>query len=52
VVVTAVLIRAKAHYGDGIRIHSDGSWDDWSGGRALVRMVFGDEADVNPLEEN
>lgn len=43
-VVCAILIRAKRIYGDGLRVSSDGSWEDWAEGRELYEAVFGMEA--------
>ena len=49
IVVTAVLILAGRHFGDAIRISSDGDWSDWQDGRDLYSHVFG-EVPPNPLE--
>jgi hypothetical protein len=38
--VCAVLIAAKHHLGDGIRISSDGDWSEWSGGQELYQQTF------------
>lgn len=43
-VVTAVLLRAKHHYGSLVRISSDGSWANWQEGRTLYAKTFGVEA--------
>ena len=43
-VVCAILIRAKRIYGDGLRVSSDGYWEDWAEGRSLYEAVFGMEA--------
>ena len=40
-VVTAVLIRAKEIYGNGVRLVSDGEWEDWEPGRSLYELTFG-----------
>lgn len=43
VVVTAILLRAHHHAPDGIKISSDGYWEEWDQGRALVKELFGDD---------
>lgn len=40
-VVTAVLLRAKDVYGDGLKVMSDGEWFDWLPGRVLYEKTFG-----------
>lgn len=45
ILVTAVLIRAKRHYGNAVAVTSDGSWDDWRQGRVLVSSTFDDADD-------
>ena len=42
--VTASLIHAKKIFGDAIEITSDGSWNNWEGGRLLYENVF----DIQP----
>ena len=50
-VVAAILIRAKHIFKDGIKITSDGDWDnDWDGGKELYEEVFGEEGE-NLLEQ-
>lgn len=49
-VVTAILCRAKYHYGDSIKISSDGYWADWKSGRDLYEEVFGESAEC-PFDE-
>lgn len=49
-VVTAILCRAKYHYGDSVKISSDGNWADWQSGRDLYEEVFG-VAPTNPMTE-
>lgn len=59
-VVCAILIRAAVHYGDSVRIGSDGYWDvppvgewergTWLPGRALYEATFGEAAE-RPWEE-
>lgn len=44
-VVTAILIHAKAIFGDEILITSDGAWHDWDSGRLLYETVY----DVQPF---
>ena len=44
-VVTAILIHAKAIFGDEILITSDGAWHEWDGGRLLYETVY----DVQPF---
>jgi hypothetical protein len=48
-VVTAVLLRAKAVYGDLVSISSDGDWSEWGSGRALYLKTFG-EVPADPFE--
>lgn len=47
--VTAILIRAKSHYGSAVEVTSDGRWADWAEGRALVLATFGEEPTVPVL---
>jgi hypothetical protein len=42
-VVTAILILLKKELGDSIKITSDGTWDDWEGGRLLFETVFDEQ---------
>ena len=49
-VVTAILCRAKYHYGDSIKVSSDGYWSDWQTGRDLYEEVFGESAEC-PFSE-
>jgi hypothetical protein len=42
-VVTAILILLKKELGDSIKIKSDGTWDDWEGGRLLFETVFDEQ---------
>jgi len=49
-VVTAILCRAKYHYGESVKISSDGRWADWQTGRDLYEEVFGSEP-ANPMSE-
>jgi hypothetical protein len=42
--VTASLIHAKKIFGDAIEVTSDGSWNNWEGGRLLYETVF----DIQP----
>lgn len=49
-VVTAVLIRAKAIYGNCVAIRSDGSWQEWQAGRELYEATFAEQAD-SPFQE-
>lgn len=42
VAVTAVLIRFAQHGVGHVKVSSDGEWDDWAEGRALVDKLFGD----------
>lgn len=42
-VVTAVLMRAKLHYGNAVDVSSDGTWDEWAQGRALYERTFGSQ---------
>src|SRR6266851_323091 len=44
VVVTALLILAKRHFGEAIRIASDGEDRDWEDGRILAAVACGDWA--------
>jgi hypothetical protein len=44
-VVTAVLIRAKHIYGSCVSVSSDGDWEDWSAGRTVYELVFGETAE-------
>lgn len=47
-IVCAVLIRAKVHYGDGIKVSSDGVWDandEWQPAAKLVTELFGEAND-------
>ena len=48
-IVTAILCRAKYHYGNSIKISSDGSWDEWTSGRDLYEEIFGEAAEC-PFE--
>lgn len=49
-VVEAFLIRAKHHYGEAMRVASDGTWDNygerswghWAKGRDLYELAFGE----------
>lgn len=41
-VVTAILIRAKHHYGTSVEITSDGVWSEWSPGAFLCVELFGE----------
>ena len=43
-VVTAILLRAKYHYGELVSVRSDGTWDEWLAGRELYRQVFSETA--------
>jgi len=47
VVVCAILIRAKFHFGNAIDISSDGNWGDWEGGQLLYETVF--DLQPNPV---
>lgn len=49
-VVTAILIRAKAIYGDSVSVYSDGSWENWEQGCKLYEEVFGEVAEC-PFNE-
>ena len=40
-VVTAILIRAKVHYGNAIEVSSDGDWVEWERGVQLVKDALG-----------
>ena len=40
--VTAMLLRAKYHYGDAVRLASDGFLDNWILGVNLYETVFGE----------
>lgn len=42
VVVTAILLRAAHHAPEGIKVSSDGDWDEWKPARTLVEELFGD----------
>ena len=44
-VVTAILIRAKHIYGSCVSVSSDGDWQDWSAGRTVYELVFGETAE-------
>jgi len=59
-VITAILIRASQLLGreymvesgrDRKEISSDGDWDEWYGGRNLVKQVFPDDEVVCPWQE-
>jgi len=39
-VVTAILLCAAVLAEEGIRVSSDGYWDDWSEGREIVQELF------------
>lgn len=39
-VVTAVLLRAKDYFGDGLTLASDGTWEEWLPGRDLYWSIF------------
>jgi hypothetical protein len=41
--VTAILILLKKELGDSIKITSDGTWNDWEGGRLLFETVFDEQ---------
>lgn len=43
-VVTAILLRAKYHYGELVSLRSDGTWNEWLAGRELYRQVFSETA--------
>lgn len=43
VVVTALLIAAKRHFGDAIRVNTDGEEKDWNDGRILYTVATGDD---------
>ena len=49
--VKAILIRAKLHYGELIRVSSDGDWSDWEKGRKICRDIFGEKGDPYPFDE-
>lgn len=38
--VTAVLLLAKKHFGESIRISSDGNWEEWEEGRKLLKNIL------------
>ena len=42
-VVTAILILLKKELGDSIKITSDGTWNNWEGGRLLFETVFDEQ---------
>ena len=42
-VVTAILILLKNEIGADITVTSDGTWDDWEGGRLLFETVFDEQ---------
>lgn len=58
-IVCAILIRARAHYGESVRITSDGRWHgsdgdgrpwpEWMPARQLVIELFGADADICPF---
>lgn len=48
-VVTAILIRAKVHYGDSLQVDSDGNWNDWQAGAELCQHLWGNAE--SPLAE-
>lgn len=50
IIVTAILIRAKYHYGDAVKIESDGTWDDWQQGAGVCETLFFDDV-VCPFEK-
>jgi len=39
--VTALLVAAKHHFGDRIRLSSDGEDGDWTEGKAMCQVLFG-----------
>jgi len=47
VVVTAILLCAAVLGEDGIRVESDGEWEEWIAGRELVNKLF-PEFELNP----
>lgn len=50
--VCAVLIRAKVHLGDAIRVSSDGEWSWWTDGAALCQDLFGEAVCPFDLERS